>query len=65
MEDIEFVHPVNLDDEGEGLPAYEESVSSGLSSFASDEGHYHDEAYVSRGKWPHHYKGLGLMEYSK
>lgn len=37
VEDIQSLCPLELDDEGEGLPAYEESVSSGLSSFGAED----------------------------
>jgi hypothetical protein len=37
VEDIQSLCPLELEDEGEGLPAYEESVTSGLSSFGAED----------------------------
>lgn len=57
VEDVESVHPLELDDEVESLPAYEESVSSGLSTFGGIDSDIdvdavlasRDPAYVQRG----------------
>lgn len=51
VEDIEPVHPLNLDDEAEDLPAYEESVSSGLSGWDEDSAQSLSRASTSYRTW--------------